>query len=145
MKCDIRQACFDYLSLGGTCSSGALLSGLNQRPLSLVSHFFAVAILGVGRLMFPFPSPKRMWLGARLITKQSISASIAIGAFSHESSRRLFPAETCFQSPELLAGGGGEGIPLSLHPARLSLMTHSLASSSPATRNTDEETNSAVS
>ncbi|KAK8949472.1 hypothetical protein KSP39_PZI005501 [Platanthera zijinensis] len=66
----MRQACFDYLSLGGTCSSGpvALLSGLNPRPLSLVAHFFVVAIFGVGRLMFPFPSPKRMWIGARLIT-----------------------------------------------------------------------------
>lgn len=67
---EMRQACFDYLSLGGTCSSGpvALLSGLNPRPLSLVAHFFAVAIFGVGRLMLPFPSPKRMWIGARLIT-----------------------------------------------------------------------------
>ena len=67
---EMRQACFDYLSLGGTCSSGpvALLSGLNPRPLSLVLHFFAVAIYGVGRLQIPFPSPKRLWIGARLIS-----------------------------------------------------------------------------
>ncbi|PIN13039.1 Squalene monooxygenase [Handroanthus impetiginosus] len=66
---EMRQACFDYLSLGGVCSTGpiALLSGLNPRPLSLVLHFFAVAIYGVGRLLVPFPSPKRLWLGARLI------------------------------------------------------------------------------
>ncbi|KAG0464889.1 hypothetical protein HPP92_019053 [Vanilla planifolia] len=66
---EMRQACFDYLCLGGTCSTGpvALLSGLNPRPLNLVAHFFAVAIFGVGRLLFPFPSPKRMWIGARLI------------------------------------------------------------------------------
>lgn len=67
---EMRQACFDYLSLGGVFSDGpiALLSGLNPRPLSLVLHFFAVAIYGVGRLLIPFPSPKRMWIGARLIS-----------------------------------------------------------------------------
>jgi len=65
----MRQACFDYLSLGGLFSEGpvSLLSGLNPRPLSLVLHFFAVAIYGVGRLLLPFPSPKRIWIGIRLI------------------------------------------------------------------------------
>ena len=66
---EMRQACFDYLSLGGIISTGsvALLSGLNPRTLSLVLHFFAVAIYGVGRLLLPFPSPQRLWIGARLI------------------------------------------------------------------------------
>lgn len=66
---EMRQACFDYLSIGGVFSSGpvALLSGLNPRPLSLVVHFFAVAVYGVGRLIIPFPSPARLWIGARLI------------------------------------------------------------------------------
>ena len=66
----MRQACFDYLSLGGVFSNGpiALLSGLNPRPLSLVLHFFAVAVFGVGRLLLPFPSLKRVWIGARLIS-----------------------------------------------------------------------------
>uniref|UniRef100_A0A5B6Z696 Squalene monooxygenase n=1 Tax=Davidia involucrata TaxID=16924 RepID=A0A5B6Z696_DAVIN len=70
---EMRDACFDYLSLGGVFSNGpvALLSGLNPRPLSLVLHFFAVAVYGVGRLLLPFPSPKRMWLGARLISGAS--------------------------------------------------------------------------
>lgn len=69
-KTEMREACFDYLSLGGVCSSGpvALLSGLNPRPLSLVLHFFAVAIYAVGRLMLPFPSIKSFWLGARIIS-----------------------------------------------------------------------------
>ncbi|XP_062097215.1 squalene monooxygenase SE1-like [Humulus lupulus] len=64
---EMREACFDYLSLGGVFSTGpvSLLSGLNPRPLSLVLHFFAVAIFGVGRLLLPFPSPKRIWIGAR--------------------------------------------------------------------------------
>ena len=66
---EMCQACFDYLSLGGIFSTGpiALLSGLNPRPLSLVLHFFAVAIYGVSRLLLPFPSPQRLWIGARLI------------------------------------------------------------------------------
>lgn len=66
---EMRQACFDYLSLGGVFSTGpvSLLSGLNPRPLHLVLHFFAVAVFGVGRLLLPFPSPQRMWIGARLI------------------------------------------------------------------------------
>lgn len=70
---EMRQACFDYLSLGGIFSSGpvALLSGLNPHPLSLVLHFFAVAVYGVGRLLLPFPSPKRVWIGGRVITGAS--------------------------------------------------------------------------
>ena len=40
----MRQACFDYLSLGGIYSTGpvSLLSGLNPRPSVLVMHFFMV-------------------------------------------------------------------------------------------------------
>lgn len=74
---EMREACFDYLSLGGVCSAGpvALLSGLNPRPLSLVVHFFAVAIYGVGRLLLPFPSLKRLWIGARLISVMYILCS----------------------------------------------------------------------
>ncbi|KDP37618.1 hypothetical protein JCGZ_06961 [Jatropha curcas] len=70
---EMRQACFDYLSLGGVFSNGpiALLSGLNPRPLNLVLHFFAVAVYGVGRLILPFPSPKSIWTGARLISAAS--------------------------------------------------------------------------
>ena len=67
---EMRQACFDYLSLGGIFSNGpiSLLSGLNPRPISLVLHFFSVAIYGFGRLLLPFPSPQRIWIGARLIS-----------------------------------------------------------------------------
>ncbi|CAN1270084.1 Squalene monooxygenase SE2 [Linum perenne] len=67
---EMREACFDYLSLGGVCSSGpmALLSGLNPRPLSFILQFCAIAVFALGRLLLPFPSPKRLWIGARLIT-----------------------------------------------------------------------------
>ncbi|XP_045826000.1 squalene monooxygenase SE1-like [Trifolium pratense] len=86
---EMRQACFDYLSLGGVFSNGpiALLSGLNPRPLSLVLHFFAVAIYGVGRLLIPFPSPKRMWIGARLISGAS---GIIFPIIKAEGVRQMF-------------------------------------------------------
>ena len=66
---DMQQACFGYLRLGGVFSDGlsALISGLHPRPLSFAFHFFAIGIYGVGRLLLPFPSPKRMWSGAKLI------------------------------------------------------------------------------
>lgn len=83
----MRQACFDYLSLGGTCSSGpvALLSGLNPRPLSLVLHFFAVAVYGVGRLLLPFPSPKHVWVGVRLIIVSIVDPFLFYSCFSFSS------------------------------------------------------------
>ncbi|PRQ22125.1 putative squalene monooxygenase [Rosa chinensis] len=86
---EIREACFGYLSLGGICSYGpvSLLSGLNPRPLHLFLHFFAVAIYGVGRLMLPFLSPKRMWLGARLISSAS---DIIFPIIKGEGVRQMF-------------------------------------------------------
>ncbi|GER37468.1 squalene monooxygenase [Striga asiatica] len=86
---EMRQACFDYLSLGGVFSNGpvSLLSGLNPRPLSLVCHFFAVAIYGVGRLLLPFPSPKRMWIGARLVSSAS---GIIFPIIKAEGVRQMF-------------------------------------------------------
>lgn len=86
---EMRDACFDYLSLGGVCSSGpvSLLSGLNPRPLSLVCHFFAVAIFGVGRLLLPFPSPKRVWIGARIISGAS---GIIFPIIKAEGVRQMF-------------------------------------------------------
>ncbi|CAM8939071.1 unnamed protein product [Rhodiola kirilowii] len=88
-RIEMRQACFDYLSLGGMCSEGpvSLLSGLNPRPLSLVVHFFAVAIFGVGRLILPFPSPKRLWIGARLISDAS---GIILPIIKAEGVRQMF-------------------------------------------------------
>ncbi|KAK4799130.1 hypothetical protein SAY86_024495 [Trapa natans] len=86
---EMRDACFDYLSLGGACSRGpvSLLSGLNPRPTSLVCHFFAVTIYGVGRLMVPFPSPHRMWIGARVISNAS---GIIFPIIRDEGVRQMF-------------------------------------------------------
>ncbi|XVF45800.1 hypothetical protein PTKIN_Ptkin02bG0235900 [Pterospermum kingtungense] len=88
-RTEMRQACFDYLSLGGVFSNGpiALLSGLNPRPLSLVLHFFAVAVYGVGRLLLPFPSLKRAWIGARLISGAS---GIILPILKAEGVRQVF-------------------------------------------------------
>ncbi|XWS41348.1 hypothetical protein CRYUN_Cryun17cG0073600 [Craigia yunnanensis] len=88
-KREMRQACFDYLCLGGVFSNGpiALLSGMNPRPLKLILHFFAVAIYGVGRLLLPFPSFKRLLLGARLISGAS---SIIFPMLKAEGVREVF-------------------------------------------------------
>ncbi|XP_027345253.1 squalene monooxygenase-like [Abrus precatorius] len=86
---ELHQACFDYLSLGNNFSRGpiALLSGLNPCPLSLVFHFFAVAFYGVGRLLLPFPSFKRMWIGARLIL---CASGIIFPIIKAEGIRQMF-------------------------------------------------------
>lgn len=66
---EMRQACFDYLSLGGMYSAGpiSLLSGLNPRPSVLVAHFFMVAVFGVGRLLFPRPTFKGIYMAFGLL------------------------------------------------------------------------------
>ena len=62
---EMRQACFEYLKLGGSYARGpiALLGGLDPNPLNLVSHFFSVALFGIGRLMVPLPTPERLFKG----------------------------------------------------------------------------------
>ncbi|KAL8211089.1 hypothetical protein R6Q57_005526 [Mikania cordata] len=79
---EMREACFSYLRLGGACSSGpvSLLSGLNPSPFGLVLHFFAVAVYGFGRLLLPLPTPKRLWIGIRLI---HVSRSRFLHFFKH--------------------------------------------------------------
>ncbi|KAL7002937.1 Squalene epoxidase 1 [Sarracenia purpurea var. burkii] len=89
----VRQAmhkvCFEYLSLSGVFSNGimSLLSGLNPRPFILVLHFIGIAIYGVGRLLLPFPSPKRMWLGARFIW---VTSGFIFSTLKVEGIRQMF-------------------------------------------------------
>ncbi|KAK4260218.1 hypothetical protein QN277_003362 [Acacia crassicarpa] len=89
----LRQACFDYLSLGGIFSNGpmALLSALNPHPSSLVLHFFAVAVYGVGCLLFPFPSFERIWIAAKLIW---CASGIIFPIIKAEGVRQMFFAAT---------------------------------------------------
>ncbi|OMO92138.1 Aromatic-ring hydroxylase-like protein [Corchorus olitorius] len=66
---DLQHVCFGYFSLGGLFANGllALLAGICPRPLSMAFHILAMAIYGIGRLLLPFPSPKRIWRAAQLI------------------------------------------------------------------------------
>ncbi|XP_043930154.1 squalene monooxygenase [Protopterus annectens] len=45
----LRRACFHYFRLGGQCVSGpvGLLSVLSPKPMTLIGHFFAVALYAV--------------------------------------------------------------------------------------------------
>ncbi|TYH78231.1 hypothetical protein ES332_D04G211000v1 [Gossypium tomentosum] len=86
---DIQHACIGYLRLGGVFSSGlsAMISGLCPRPLSLAFHLFALAIYGFGRLLLPFPSPKRLWNGAKLFW---VSSNIIFPILHSEGVRQMF-------------------------------------------------------
>ncbi|XP_026225791.1 squalene epoxidase a [Anabas testudineus] len=46
---ELRKACFQYFKLGGECISGpiGLLSVLTPKPMTLIGHFFAVALYAV--------------------------------------------------------------------------------------------------
>ncbi|XP_056142644.1 squalene monooxygenase [Lampris incognitus] len=46
---ELRKACFQYFKLGGECISGpiGLLSVLSPKPMTLIGHFFAVALYAV--------------------------------------------------------------------------------------------------
>uniref|UniRef100_A0A668A693 Squalene monooxygenase n=1 Tax=Myripristis murdjan TaxID=586833 RepID=A0A668A693_9TELE len=46
---ELRKACFQYFKLGGECIAGpiGLLSVLSPKPMTLIGHFFAVALYAV--------------------------------------------------------------------------------------------------
>ncbi|KAJ4833978.1 Squalene epoxidase 1 [Turnera subulata] len=69
IKKEMREACMAYLGIGGALSSRftALICGLDHRPLSLLVQFSAILVYGIGCLLLPFPSPKRLWVAARLL------------------------------------------------------------------------------
>ncbi|KAL3640354.1 Squalene epoxidase 1 [Castilleja foliolosa] len=66
---EMHDVFFGYLSTTGFCSKGpvSLLCGRNLHPLNLLLNFSAGAIYAVGRLFIPYPTPKRLWSGVRLI------------------------------------------------------------------------------
>ena len=86
---EMRRACFEYLRLGGSMSAGpiALLGGLETNPLTLVAHFFSVALFGVGRLMVPLPTPARIWKGVNLLKG---AVTIIVPIVSGEGLIRMF-------------------------------------------------------
>ncbi|KAL1106462.1 hypothetical protein V6Z11_D04G204400 [Gossypium hirsutum] len=86
---NLQQTLLGYLKLGGVFSSGvsALLSGLCPRPLSLAFHFIVMAIYGVGQLLLPFPSPKRLLDGAKLLW---VASSVLLPIIHSEGVRQMF-------------------------------------------------------
>jgi len=58
----LRDACYDYLCLGGPWTAGpvGLLSGLTASPTVLTTHFFCVALFAMRKAVFPFPTPERL-------------------------------------------------------------------------------------
>lgn len=60
---DLRDACFEYLSLGGAFAAGpvGLLSGLTPVPSVLATHFFCVAFYALKSYLFPFPTPRKLF------------------------------------------------------------------------------------
>ncbi|KAI5056231.1 hypothetical protein GOP47_0028049, partial [Adiantum capillus-veneris] len=95
---DMWQACFDYLSLGGIFSTGpmALLSGLSPQPLRLLAHFCVVAVFGVGRILIPFHSFKRVWLGTSLIMVYFLLYTfIIVSSCPYEHLQRILTHLTC--------------------------------------------------
>lgn len=67
-----------------------MIDGIPQ-PLILVCHFFDMAIYGVGRLLLPFPSLKRMWIGARLI---SVGINLAFNLLQYFLNLNIFCLNT---------------------------------------------------
>eukprot|EP00026_Physarum_polycephalum_P006414 Phypoly_transcript_06456.p1 GENE.Phypoly_transcript_06456~~Phypoly_transcript_06456.p1 ORF type:complete len:471 (+),score=44.15 Phypoly_transcript_06456:79-1491(+) len=70
---EMRKACVAYLNAGWIFTSGpvSLLSGLNARPASLMMHFFSVAIFAVLRILWPFPTPRKIRDSYRLLSAAS--------------------------------------------------------------------------
>ncbi|KAB2088170.1 hypothetical protein ES319_A04G156300v1 [Gossypium barbadense] len=86
---NLQHTFLGYLRLGGMFSYGAsaMLCGLCPSPLSLAFHFFSIAIYGVGRLLLPFPSPRRLWDGAKLLW---VASSILLPYIYSEGTRQMF-------------------------------------------------------
>lgn len=65
----LREACVEYLKLGGASTAGpvSLLSALTPKPLVLVSHFFLVALFATRRALLPCPTPRSVLKSWRLM------------------------------------------------------------------------------
>ncbi|XP_051722201.1 squalene monooxygenase [Ctenopharyngodon idella] len=67
----LRKACFHYFKLGGECINGpiGLLSVLSPRPLTLIRHFFAVALYAI---YFSFKSESWLTIPRALVNSGAI-------------------------------------------------------------------------
>lgn len=86
---EMRESCFRYLGLGGSCSEDpvALLAGLRPEPWLLVWHFFAVALYSTRRLVFERCSPKSIALAFSVIV---VACRIILPLLAREGWRALF-------------------------------------------------------
>ena len=59
----LQKACFGYFKLGGRCASTpvGLLAGLIHEPLTLIGHFFAVALYGTFLILTSQPFYMLPW------------------------------------------------------------------------------------
>lgn len=67
----LRKACFHYFKLGGECINGpiGLLSVLSPKPLTLIGHFFAVALYAI---YFSFKSESWLTIPRALVNSAAI-------------------------------------------------------------------------
>ncbi|KAK4476954.1 hypothetical protein RD792_016124 [Penstemon davidsonii] len=68
-RMEFQLALFNYLCLGQPFSAGVvgLISGLNPQPRKLVLYLFVIIVYMVGFILFPFPTPKRVYAASRLV------------------------------------------------------------------------------
>jgi hypothetical protein len=92
----MREACVEYLGMGGPFSAGpiSLLGGLNPRPMTLIMHFYMVAIYGLFRMLFPFPTPARV---AKAVGVIKAASKVMFPLLQREHLLNLFVP---FESPE---------------------------------------------
>ena len=64
-----RDACFDYLTMGGTRTAGpvSLLSALTPYPWVLAAHFFLVAAHAMRGALLPVPTPSKLRRAYRIL------------------------------------------------------------------------------
>jgi len=86
----MRRACLTYFQLGGIAVSGpvSLLSALKPRPLVLLFHFFLVAFVGILQVLWPFPTPKKIYTAYKLL---SAAANIVVPLIKAEQVLPLVP------------------------------------------------------
>ncbi|XP_051149155.1 squalene epoxidase 3-like [Andrographis paniculata] len=71
LKGALYESCLGYLSLGGFVARSvmATTSGLSPHPIMLLIHALGIAVYGlIHIILLPFPpSPKRLWVGAKVL------------------------------------------------------------------------------
>ncbi|KAH0767136.1 hypothetical protein KY285_003007 [Solanum tuberosum] len=86
---EIREACYDYISLGGIFKNGlaAMVAGLNPKPISLAFHLIAIGLYAAARLLLPFPTPKAL---CRLTKLLYVAIGMILPIIKAEGIRQMF-------------------------------------------------------